>query len=70
MRSGDDDNPEPNVGVRMDCLRALFCAPGETEDDYVREMAGAQWIVDDFFSEVRGIRLQLAELTKAMGSKR
>ena len=54
----------------MDCLRALFCAPGETEDDYVREMAGAQWIVDDFFSEVRGIRLQLAELTKAMGSKR
>lgn len=57
----------PDVGVRAQCLLALLHGPGETEAENVREMAGAQWIVDDLFGEIRGMRLQLMAFCKAMG---
>lgn len=62
---GHGEFPVPDAGVRAQCLRSLLHGPGDTDAENARELAGAQWIVDDLFGEVRGIRLQLAELCKA-----
>lgn len=67
---GHGEFPLPDVGVRVQCLLALLHGPGETEAESVRAMAGAQWIVDDLFNEIRGVRLNLIALGKALtGSK-
>jgi hypothetical protein len=49
---------------------ALLHGPGETEAENVRELAGATWIVDDLYNEIRGVRLQLVEFCKAMSKSR
>ena len=63
---GHGDHPHPEIGVRAQCLISLLHGPGETEAENVRELAGAQWIVEDLYNEIRGMRLQLIEFCKAM----
>lgn len=63
-------NPFPDAGVRAACLHALIHGDPNDEADYVRQMAGAQFIVDDLYSEIRGMRLQLIEFCKAASGSR
>lgn len=70
MRGTDPTDPIPNAGVRAACLHALIHGDPEDETTWVRQMAAAQFITDDFYGELRQMRLQLVEFTKALNGSR
>jgi hypothetical protein len=70
MRGTDPHNPIPNAGVRAACLHALIHGDPADETTWVRQMAAAQFITDDLYGEIRGMRLQLIEFCKAASGSR